>query len=145
MNYLGINEVRKCLPNLNARLDSEMQAKNVKGHSGRRSFITNGLNSGVPPEIIAQSTKHKDPKTLMAYAEKSDAILGSAGVQLGKKMKLLDSNDCFGGHDTRASSSSSSTTTTVVGITASSVSEFGKSCSGGDEKEKKYTLNFTFN
>ena len=68
--YIGINEVRRCLPNLNERLDLCNQTENVKGHSGRRSFITNTISAGVAPELIAQSTKHKDSKTLMAYAEK---------------------------------------------------------------------------
>jgi hypothetical protein len=150
--------VRKCLPNLNSLLEIENQTKNVKGHSGRRSFITNGLNAGVAPEIIAQSTKHKDSNTLMSYAEKSDLILGSAGLQLNKKLKQGNDNT-FAGHSTstsmieKSSSSSSSSSLAVravgVGAAASSSSSVVNSkVANGDEdgnEIKNYTFNFNFN
>lgn len=166
--FLGINEVRKCLPNLNARLGVEDQANNVKGHSGRRSFITNGLEAGIPPEIIAQSTKHKDPKTLMAYAEKSDTVLGAAGLLLSKQLNRND-DSFFGGHARNSSSSTSIDTRPPVGSippllpsllsldsamnssSSSSTCSFAKSSVTtntivAESAEKKiYTLNFTFN
>ena len=106
---------KRCLPNLNARLGVEDQASNVKGHSGRRSFITNSLEAGIAPEIIAESTKHKDPKTLMAYAEKSDTVLGAAGLLLSKQLNR-DDDFFFGGHARNCSSPASSDTPLVGSV-----------------------------
>ena len=132
---------------MNARLEGGMQSKNVKGHSGRRSFITNGLDAGVPPEIIAQSTKHKDPKTLMAYAEKSDSILGSAGLQLNKKLKSTNLENTFAGRSILNTSSSS----TAIASSSSCSSSIEKavvqnsSSSVLQDQDKKYSFTFNFN
>ena len=98
---------------MNARLDIENQVANVKGHSGRGSFITNSLEAGVAPEIIAQSTKHKDSKTLMGYAKKSDALLGAAGLGISKRMKS-DSFNTFGGHSVAGKASVSSSSMSMI-------------------------------
>jgi hypothetical protein len=149
----GINEIRKCLPNLNGRLDNSLQSANVSGHSGRRSFATNCVNAGVDPSIIAQSTKHKSLKTLMGYVEKNDKVLGAAGLALGKKMKP-DSGSTFGGHSTLGQSSSSSSSAAFEKLSCStSTNKFERSSSSRTDEEdrtdkleeKKYILNFTFN
>ena len=149
---------------MNSRLGNENVVANVKGHSGRRSFITNSLSAGVPPEIVAQSTKHKDPKTLMSYAEKSDAILGSAGLQMNKRLKP-DSGDVFGGHSissiskshARSSESSfvdggafSETWSSSLALAANSSSSSSASIAKQSERseegseKKSYTFNFSF-
>jgi len=39
----------------------------LTSHTGRKSFITNGLYLGIPAEVIMQWTGHKDHRTMEAY------------------------------------------------------------------------------
>ena len=43
--------------------------KVMTGHTGRNTGITFALSSGVPAEVLAQSTGHADINTLRAYAQ----------------------------------------------------------------------------
>lgn len=103
---------------------------NVTGHSGRRSLITHVLAAKVPPEIIAQTTKHKDPKTLMAYAETTDSTLAEAGLRSAAAHLKKTTATTLGGHalesminaSTAGSSSSNSSTHTSQLQSSSSLS-----------------------
>lgn len=52
---------------LNNRLPKHLRIDCPTGHSGRHTFISNAINDGVAPEIVAKASKHKDANSLQRY------------------------------------------------------------------------------
>ena len=51
-----------------------------------------GLEAGVNPSVIAMSTKHKTPKSLLTYADASPASLAAGSLQVAKRLRRDDPN-----------------------------------------------------
>ena len=64
-------QIGKC----NLHIPSELQVENPTGHSGRKTFCSVAVNNNVSALVVAQATKHKDPKILMEYVSLSDNSL----------------------------------------------------------------------
>jgi site-specific recombinase XerD len=45
----------------------------LSSHTGRRTFVTQSLERGMPIEVVQKCTTHKDLKTLMRYVKVADA------------------------------------------------------------------------
>jgi hypothetical protein len=52
---------------VNGRLPKNLQIDRPTGHSGRHTFISNAINSGVAPEVVAKASKHKDVNCVQKY------------------------------------------------------------------------------
>ncbi len=58
---LGVNSLYGIAKYINGRLpQSSLQIERPTGHSVRHTFISNAINDGVPPEVVAKASKHKD-------------------------------------------------------------------------------------
>jgi len=54
-------------------------------HSLRAGFVTQAFRWKIPLEKIMETTRHKDPKTLMKYRREADPITGSAAEDIWRK------------------------------------------------------------
>lgn len=63
----------------------------VTSVTGRRTFITQSLEDGIPYEVLMKSTGHKDIKTLMRYARIDQGVVNNEF--LSKKKKLTPTED----------------------------------------------------
>jgi len=46
-----------------------LQIENATNHSGRRTLASSALNAGIDSSVVAKTTKHRDPKSLLVYYE----------------------------------------------------------------------------
>ena len=79
---LGENSMREQICKCNLRIPLEPQLENPTGHSGRKTFCSVAVNDNVSALVVAQATKHKDPKTLMGYVSVSDNSLMEASLSI---------------------------------------------------------------
>ncbi|WP_235917511.1 tyrosine-type recombinase/integrase [Hymenobacter busanensis] len=63
VHYRGSQRVEEWLP----------KHELLSSHTGRRTFVTQSLERGMPPAVIMKFTGHKDIKTLMRYVKVADA------------------------------------------------------------------------
>jgi hypothetical protein len=63
-NPLGVNMFTKNFKLMNSLLPPELMVEKASGHSGRHTFTTAATEAGCDANLIAASTKHKDPKSL---------------------------------------------------------------------------------
>jgi hypothetical protein len=63
----------------------------VTSVTGRRTFITQSLEDGIPYEVLMKSTGHKDIKTLMRYARIDQGVVNNEFLL--KKKKLTPTED----------------------------------------------------
>lgn len=64
---LGINSLYNIPKYINGRLPVALKIDRPTGHSGRHTFISNAINSGVCPEVVAKASKHKDVNSVQKY------------------------------------------------------------------------------
>jgi hypothetical protein len=88
------------IKDVNELIPEHLQVKNVSERSGKISFITNGIQSGLSTAEIAASTKHKSMETLAGYAQKTDHIMGTTGLSIAKRANELKKSKCLGGVET---------------------------------------------
>ena len=50
-----------------------MQIDRPTGHSGRHTFNSNALNSGVDAQVVAKASKHKDVNCVQKYYRETTA------------------------------------------------------------------------
>jgi hypothetical protein len=79
---LGINMLRLMLPAINEELPVELQSKNIKGHSGRHSFVSNSVNNGIDSQVVAQASKHKDVNSVKRYLKADVKALSNASIAI---------------------------------------------------------------
>jgi hypothetical protein len=85
---LGIKEMRKCINRVNARLPEESKIARPTGHSGRTTLVTVAVNEGgVDPTLVAQASKHRDPKTCMGYIRPDEGTLMAAALGVGRAVR----------------------------------------------------------
>jgi hypothetical protein len=85
---LGIREMRKCVVRVNERLPEEHQLTKPTGHSGRTTLVTVAVNEGgVDPTMVAQASKHRDPKTCMGYIRPDEGTLMAAALGVGRAVR----------------------------------------------------------
>ena len=65
-------------------------------HSGRGTYINLALSAGVDPWSIAISTKHKNPKSLLTYADASNSSLAAGSLQAAKKLRRNNPGELCG-------------------------------------------------
>ena len=70
----------------------ELQVENPTGHSGRKTFYSVVVNNNVSALVVAQATKHKDPKTLMGYVSVSDNSLMEASLSISSAANRVHLN-----------------------------------------------------
>ena len=70
----------------------ELQVENPTGHSGRKTFCSVAVNNNVSALVVAQATKHKDPKTLMGYVSVSDNSLMEASLSISSAANRVHLN-----------------------------------------------------
>ena len=99
---LGENSMRVQLAKCNARLSSSLQIENPTGHSARKTFCSVSVNNNVNALVVAQATKHKDPRTLMGYVNPTDNSLMEASLAISSAANLVQYN---GSHFAGVSSS----------------------------------------
>ncbi|KAJ1399365.1 hypothetical protein B484DRAFT_406332 [Ochromonadaceae sp. CCMP2298] len=84
---LGINELGKMPEIVNQRLPEEMRTeRKATGHSGRHTLVSNGVNSGVIPAVVAITSKYKGVDTLLGYVKPNNAVLLATSLGIGKAM-----------------------------------------------------------
>ena len=81
-------QIGKC----NLRIPSELQVENPTGHSGGKTFCSVAVNNNVSALVVAQATKHKDPKTLMGYVSVSDNSLMEASLAISSAANRVHLN-----------------------------------------------------
>ncbi len=60
---------------VNARLPNDLQIDRPTGHSGRHTFVTNSVNSGVDVQNVALASKHKSMAIQRYITPEDNAIL----------------------------------------------------------------------
>ncbi len=68
---LGINSLYNIGKYINGRLPQSMQIDRPTGHSGRHTFISHAINSGVDAQVVAKASKHKDVNCVQKYYRES--------------------------------------------------------------------------
>lgn len=89
MTPLGINSLYAISKTINSRLPKQYQIERPTGHSGRHTFISNAINSGVDPETVAKASKHKDVNCVQKYYHPSN------NQKMMPAMSILDTNTFF--------------------------------------------------
>ncbi|KAJ1394749.1 hypothetical protein B484DRAFT_407796 [Ochromonadaceae sp. CCMP2298] len=85
---LGIKEMRKCVVRVNERLSEEHQLAKPTGHAGRATLVTVAVNEGgVDPTLVAQASKHRNPKTCMGYIRPDEGTLMAAAIGVGRAVR----------------------------------------------------------
>ncbi len=81
---LGINKLREILPRINDKLPQQLQCPNIRGHSGRRTFVTTAVNNGVDSQIIAKASHHKDVNSISKYIDPDVKSIASVSLTCAK-------------------------------------------------------------
>ena len=89
---LGENSMREQIGKCNLRIPLDLQVENPTGHSGRKTFCSVSVNNNVSALVVAQATKHKDPKTLMGYVSVSDNSLMEASLAISSAANRVHQN-----------------------------------------------------
>ncbi|KAJ1393854.1 hypothetical protein B484DRAFT_408063 [Ochromonadaceae sp. CCMP2298] len=85
---LGMKEMRKCVNRVDARLPEDNHIARPTGHSGRTTLVTVAVNEGgVDPTLVAQASKHRDPKTCMSYIRPDETTLVAAAIGVGRAVR----------------------------------------------------------
>ena len=80
---LGINGIRNAFTVLNMLLPESLQGDKITGHSGRNTLVTAAVNSGIDATVVALTSKHKDPKSIMGYIEPNVNTAMTASMAIG--------------------------------------------------------------
>ncbi len=82
--------------------------ENIRGHTGRRTFVSTAINAGVDSQVVAQASHHKDVNSLKKYFVPDLFASSRASVACAStSMRTMDGNS--------ASSSSSSSSSDYRG------------------------------
>ena len=96
-NPLGLNKISEAFAFVNDLLPSEKRSEHVTGHTGRRTYATNGMKVTGDVVAMCKATKHKDINTFgKVYVEPDTTMLMKGGLALqgavSKRMRE-DEND----------------------------------------------------
>jgi hypothetical protein len=84
LSPMGEHTIRNIPARVNLRLPEELQVEGITGHSGRKSFVTNALDEGCSQAVVAQASKHKDPRMLERYHAPSKTSLLTPALAIGE-------------------------------------------------------------
>ncbi len=59
------------------------QVENMRGHSGRRTFVSTAINAGVDSQIVANASNHKDVNSVKKYYEPDQYSCSRPSVACG--------------------------------------------------------------
>eukprot|EP01034_Spumella_vulgaris_P030509 gene30509-37740_t len=102
---LGIGKLREIMQRINQKLPESMQMDNIRGHTGRRTFVSTAINAGVDSQVVAQASHHKDVNSLKKYFvpdafASSRASVACASTSM-RTMEASDTSSSSGGGDYR--------------------------------------------
>jgi len=96
---IGINTLRKCFGRVNEKLPEHLQVQKPTGHSGRKSFATNGMKATDGDSVaVALATHHREPRSLLGYIQPDLQTMAGAAVKIGQLIArdtddLVDTED----------------------------------------------------
>ena len=77
---------------MNTWLPADLRVEKPAGHSGRRTFTSVALEEGVPAEIVAKCTKHKNVDTVMMYHKEKNKTLITPALAIAASMRQKSRN-----------------------------------------------------
>jgi len=86
LSPMGEHTTRLIPGRINSRLPIDLQVEGITPNSGRKGFVTNALDSGCAQALVAQASKHKDPRMLERYHSSSKSSLLSPALAIGDGM-----------------------------------------------------------
>jgi integrase len=77
--------MRKAAAAVNLRLPARLQSANIRGHSGRHTFTSGSVNSGVNDATTAAATKHRSMDSLKRYHHPSAETAVTPALSIARK------------------------------------------------------------
>lgn len=100
---LGERSIAEINPFFNKLLPEELQLERCSKHSTRHTAASIAVNEGLDPILVAQMTKHKDPKMLKQYTKASTEIKLKPAQAIGSAVsnikRVMDDEDGDGDED----------------------------------------------
>ncbi len=96
---LGLGSIKDSIKRVNLRLPEHLRLTKPTAHGlGRRTHITNAVNCGVDPTVVAITSKHRDPLTLKKYIDPDNSSFCRSSLAISNSINVASSSNNFGGH-----------------------------------------------
>lgn len=96
---IRVENIKDSIKRINLRLPEAHRLSKPTAHViGRRTHITNAVNIGVDPTVIALYSKHRDPKALKGYIDPDNSSLCWSSLSISNNLNNTINTDYLGGH-----------------------------------------------
>ena len=79
----------------NVRFPMHLRVSNATGHGTRHAFCAHAVNNNVLTAFVAQTSKHRDPSTLVGYVATCDKSVMEAALAIAGAVHQVQYEDSF--------------------------------------------------